>query len=194
MGRQSLIHYPRAGGAAHLACSPSRNAGLSHFSASSWIRLLIGTFLIQDLSSYIIARTLGVVDAVKASTNDKPAVPMTGISPPSILIEDMSALTSDLTDSHESIITPSDSITSTDEELGGLAAFASLDVSMFSNEKLSGVGVFSPASSRPSSPVLSRRKLRESKSPKAEMNMLPEIEGLSVRKRVRYGGDENGGE
>jgi len=103
-------------------------------------------------------------------------------------------LTPDLTDSHESIITPSDSITSTDEELGGLAAFASLDVSMFSNEKLSGVGVFSPASSRPSSPVLSRRKLKESKSPKAEMNMLPEIDGSSVRKRIRHGGDKNGGE
>jgi len=137
-----------------------------------------------DLSSYVIARTLGVVDAVKASTNDKPVGP---INPPSILIEDMSTLNPDLIDS-------TDSITSTDEEPGGLAAFASLDVSMFSNEKLSGVGVFSPASSRPSSPTLSRRKLKESMSPKAEMNILPEIEGLSVRKRFRHGGTENGGE
>jgi hypothetical protein len=143
-----------------------------------------------DLSSYVIARTLGVVDAVKASTNDKPVGP---INPPSILVEDMSTLNPGLIDStHGSIPTPSDSITSTDEEPGGLAALASLDVFMFSNEKLSGVGVFSPASSRPSSPTLSRRKLKESKSPKAEMNILPEIEGLSVRKRIRHGGTENG--
>lgn len=196
MGRQNLIYLSCPGGSAYFTCGHPLYAGSSHFNVTPSTLPLIDIIWIQDLSSYIIARTLGVVDAVKASTNDKPVFPVTRIKPPSILIEDMSTLTPDLTDSTHAAgipVSPSDSITSTDEEPGGLAAFASLDASMFSNDKLSGVGVFSPASSRPSSPTLSRRKLKESMSPRAELNVLPEVEELSLRKRVRHGRAENGG-
>src|SRR5882762_2080009 len=47
----------------------------------------------QDISSYIIARTLGVVDVAKASTTDKPVI--TRLTIPSIHIEDTSSSSPD---------------------------------------------------------------------------------------------------
>lgn len=140
----------------------------------------------QDITAYVIARTLGVVEVVKASTNDTP-IALKSVPPP-IIIEDTS-LTPNLTDSvisttDESTATPPDS--QHDDRLDGLGQLASLDASLFSNEKLSGVGVFSPATSRPPSPTLSRRKLRtESISIGAGKSILPEDEGLSIRRRPR---------
>ena len=59
-----------------------------------------------------------------------------------------------------------------------------LDASLFSNEKLSGVGVFSPITSRPASPTLSRRKLQPDLIGFG-MGKLSDDEGMSIRKRPR---------
>jgi hypothetical protein len=113
----------------------------------------------QDISSYAIARTLGVVDVVKASTSDK--VTATQVQAPTIRVE---ASTDSATDSDR-------------DSLGGstlLATPSSVDSLLVegpapqhpkeffateNNLKLSGVDVLSPAASRASSPVLTRKKL-----------------------------------
>ncbi|KAJ4001570.1 hypothetical protein F5050DRAFT_1331469 [Lentinula boryana] len=120
-----------------------------------------------DIASYTIARTLGVVDIVKASTSDKQTVHARR-EPPSIHIREPSLdqydaqLTEDNahnhfftlgSDSSHSIV-GTDSLT-TPSDVRLTAYFTSGD----HNLELSGVGVFSPATSRPPSPTISRRKL-----------------------------------
>jgi len=147
-----------------------------------------------DVSSYVVARTLGVVDVVKASTEapidhlsarsksrgggksrsrdpprllrDSPDIVVT--SPPRTPLTPRfraGASDTDEGDVHTPTGTPpsesemghSNMIVS-DEEADGLAELSGLDQSIFSNEQLAGVGVFSPAASRPASPTLSRFK------------------------------------
>jgi hypothetical protein len=177
---------------------------LWYYDSSSWVAKIASTIRVLafllilpvailgmlDISSYVIARTLGVVDVAKASTTDKPLMPRLTI--PSIHVEDTSSPSPCHTDSvvsvtDESIATSPDISDTADEESNGFAELSALDQSLFSNEKLSGVGVFSPATSRPPSPTLSRRKLirlGESKSLGGEMNVL-EDQGLSLRRRPR---------
>lgn len=129
-----------------------------------------------------------MVEVAKASTTDKPLVPRLTI--PSIRIEDTSPSSPGLSDTptDESSATPPDSGGVTDEESNGFAELSGFDDSLFSNERLSGVGVFSPASSRASSPILSRRRLfKESRSHGEELDVLPEDFRLSIRKRLRHG-------
>lgn len=176
---------------------------LWHYDSSSWvakisstIRVLAFLFILPlallgmlDISSYVIARTLGVVDVAKASTTDKPVIPRLTI--PAIHIEDTSS-SSGLTDS--AVSTADGSNAGTPPDLGDVTAvedepndLSGLDDSLFSNERLSGVGVFSPATSRPSSPTLSRRKpIKESKSLGRELNVLLQDQGLNVRRRPTY--------
>lgn len=107
----------------------------------------------QDIASYGIARTLGVIDDVKASTSDKSTVHLTNA--PSIHVEDVDRLrTSD--------------IGQRQPEPGMVAPhhpkeFFATDT----NLPLSGVDVLSPAASRPSSPTLARRMLQVERLPAA---------------------------
>ncbi|KAJ3989910.1 hypothetical protein F5890DRAFT_1483479 [Lentinula detonsa] len=116
--------------------------------------------ILLDIASYTIARTLGVVDIVKASTSDKQTVHARR-EPPSIHIREPSLDQYDThnhfftlgSDSSQSIVGTDSSTTPSDVRL--TAYFTSGD----HNLELSGVGVFSPATSRPPSPTISRRKL-----------------------------------
>ena len=101
--------------------------------------------MLQDVASYVIARTLGVIDSTKASTGGVVPVPVPvpeggpdarGAEPPT------SAADSDA--SSFSISTPSYFKDTVVEE---------------SDMKLSGAGAFSPFPSQPPSPTLSRRDL-----------------------------------
>ncbi|KAF8904451.1 hypothetical protein CPB84DRAFT_1814445 [Gymnopilus junonius] len=114
-----------------------------------------------DIASYGIARTLGVIDDVKASTSDKATIHTE--SPPSIQLNGAASppsdsdINSDSNDTHKKLnvytgtSTPSSS-TSTDSPSEPPVFYAG-------EGKLSGVGVFSPAASLPPSPTISRRHL-----------------------------------
>ncbi|PPQ89704.1 hypothetical protein CVT25_014105 [Psilocybe cyanescens] len=120
-----------------------------------------------DIASYGIARTLGVVDDVKASTSDKSTV---HLQTPSIMLNGAISPASDsaFSDSdsgidhnlHNRIRSPlSDSASEASDSVSSLppAVFYAGESSL----KLSGVGVFSPAASLPPSPTLSRRNLSD---------------------------------
>ncbi|KAH9485113.1 hypothetical protein JR316_0002020 [Psilocybe cubensis] len=120
-----------------------------------------------DIASYGIARTLGVVDDVKASTSDKATV---HLQTPSIMLNGAISPASDsaFSDSdsgvdhnlHNKMRSPlSDSISEANDGLSSQppAVFYAGESSL----KLSGVGVFSPAASLPPSPTLSRRDLTD---------------------------------
>jgi len=118
-----------------------------------------------DIASYGIARTLGVIDDVKASTSDKATVHDT-MTPPGII-----------TPESESPFSDSDRDSLTDHSVHNRMMRRALSDSspgdfpqpsvFYAGEdnKLSGVGVFSPASSHPPSPVLSRLHLPQDESP-----------------------------
>ena len=106
----------------------------------------------QDIASYGIARTLGVVDAVKASTSDKATVhhPTATLRAPAIHI---SASDSDAASSEYESDRPAPPATA------GSSGPSLFYVGEGSGLALSGVGVFSPAASQPPSPTLSRQSL-----------------------------------
>lgn len=140
----------------------------------------------QDIASYAIARTLGVIDDVKASTSDKATVRI----PPSILIGGSSSPNS------ESTLSDSDSLTdhslrnrlrsplscSISEANGGSRASQHVFYADDSenNLKLSGVGVFSPAASQPPSPIISRQQLNV----EVKDLLKEEDEGVHIHRRV----------
>lgn len=106
----------------------------------------------------MIARTLGIVDDVKASTSDQPAVTAEGM--PSILVED--------TSSEESFPAEQDNYTSsvhrqynTDMRSAGVQEEMKLQAYFTGEEdlQLSSVGILSPSPSQPSSPVLLHENL-----------------------------------
>jgi len=137
-----------------------------------------------DVTSYIIARTLGVIDDTKASTtysdpnvpptppnpNIKPTAPSAGKasggrdkrrSNPSILVQSESETTSvDEGSLSGGLSTPSSSIHQLhggrDRNQHNFFPNGPMDEG---NLKLSGVDMFSPAPSQPPSPTLSRRDL-----------------------------------
>ncbi|KAJ7772563.1 hypothetical protein DFH07DRAFT_993187 [Mycena maculata] len=129
-----------------------------------------------DIASYGIARTLGVIDDVKASTSDKntihnqtPLIHVSGSpSPNSVSLA---------TDS-ETLLGHADSSTDTLPPLS--TPSGSHPRTYFTSEehslKLSGVGVFSPAVSRPPSPAITRRNFIEEKISDVD-------EGITIRKR-----------
>ncbi|KAG1836323.1 hypothetical protein DFJ58DRAFT_735058 [Suillus subalutaceus] len=112
-----------------------------------------------DITSYVIARTLGIVDDVKASTSDQPVVTPEGT--PSILVED--------TSSEESFPAEQDSYISsvhrqynTDMRSAGVQEEETKLHAYFTGEEdlqLSSVDVLSPSPSQPSSPVLPHENL-----------------------------------
>jgi len=164
-----------------------------------------------DVSSYVVARTLGVVEVSKASTNapidipvpsksrgksrsrdpprrEAPAIVVS--SPPLTPKASAFATTSDTDEAPTPNSTPPSEaehhsgtdIVVSEEEADGLAELAQMDDSIFSNEKLSGVGVFSPATSRPPSPILSRGK----PLPLNGNGNMSEEEVAGVRRRRKY--------
>ncbi|KAJ4483248.1 hypothetical protein J3R30DRAFT_3655623 [Lentinula aciculospora] len=131
--------------------------------------ILILILLLIDITSYTIARTLGVVDIVKASTSDKQTVHARR-EPPSIHIREA--------DSSPSIAVRDSLSTLSDVRI--TEYFTSGD----HNLELSGVGVFSPATSRPPSPTISRRKLEPEFQDKTSQHDF-EIDDGSVHFRRR---------
>lgn len=100
------------------------------------ISLPIAVLALLDISSYLIARTLGVIDDVKASTSD------------SIVVSSV--------DPSISVLQTETSINNTENENDSARLGVSLPRAFYASEdnnlKLSGVGVFSPADSRSPSP------------------------------------------
>ncbi|KAG6812034.1 hypothetical protein H0H92_004696 [Tricholoma furcatifolium] len=149
---------------------------LWHYQPNSWVAriayicrvlaILISLPIIilglLDISSYGIARTLGVIDDVKASTSDSSTVHGT-IDAPSIRASSSSEspTPSPYTDfEHESTNASDPSRQKRGSPLHYLGA--SQPLAFYASDegdnlKLSGVGVFSPAASRPPSPVLTRK-------------------------------------
>ncbi|KAJ7268731.1 hypothetical protein B0H12DRAFT_1045252 [Mycena haematopus] len=130
-----------------------------------------------DLASYGIARSLGVIDDVKASTSDKETIhnkiPLVRVQRASATPSSDSLSTSLLasTDS-ETLLDPDEclrqaSIKSSNSDILPRLEISTTPVShpdvYFSHEenslRLSGVGVFSPAASRPPSPTITRKHL-----------------------------------
>ena len=140
----------------------------------------------QDIASYAIARTLGVIDDVKASTSDKATVHF----PPSILIGGSSSPNSESTLSDSDSLTDhslrnrlrsplSDSISEANDGSPPSQHVFYADDSE-NNLKLSGVGVFSPAASQPPSPIISRQQLNV----EVKDLLKEEDEGVHLRRRV----------
>ncbi|KAI0775668.1 hypothetical protein BD413DRAFT_652145 [Trametes elegans] len=130
-----------------------------------------------DVASYVIARTLGVIDATKASTSGGPDAPDgTAASQPTIVIQDDSSFSSSA--SLSPTLSPASASapfgpgghsagTAADGRHGGLGQDSHPPASYFptpdpaeeeGNLRLAGVGTFSPAPSQPGSPTLQRRE------------------------------------
>ncbi|KDR75185.1 hypothetical protein GALMADRAFT_279957 [Galerina marginata CBS 339.88] len=118
--------------------------------------IVILGLLDQDIASYGIARTLGVIDDVKASTSDKATV---HAQPPSI------QLNGTISPSSDSAFSDSDRDSLIDHTMHNKMrsplsdSTSSLPPVFYAEDKLSGVGLFSPAASQPPSPTSSRRHL-----------------------------------
>ncbi|EIN11747.1 hypothetical protein PUNSTDRAFT_131902 [Punctularia strigosozonata HHB-11173 SS5] len=116
--------------------------------------VLIAPFAILtmlDVTSYVIARTLGVIETTKASTSDKAEMHETSV--PTLLVSDESNNSTAL----DTGTPPASRPGSTDHD--GHNATDPNTLFFNSGEKLSGVGVFSPAASRPASPTVERKRL-----------------------------------
>jgi hypothetical protein len=136
----------------------------------------------QDISSYGIARTLGVIDDVKASTSDIATVhqnittsSIVRIQEPGTPLSDSSHPYSDQSDTEHTRHIQSQ------RQLSHLGVsqpstfFASED----HNLKLSGVGVFSPATSRAPSPTISRKNLL------SDSRGSTQEDGLHLKQRIK---------
>lgn len=124
------------------------------------------------MTSYIIARTLGIIDDTKASTSDRRSlhpVAVVGepdVKPPTIIIQSASVTGSMPTGPSF----PADAVGQPLDEVTGRLRLeidnshshhpqSSSSSSLYEgNPALAGVGVFSPAASTPPSPTIERRK------------------------------------
>ncbi|KAK7472726.1 hypothetical protein VKT23_000836 [Stygiomarasmius scandens] len=146
-----------------------------------------------DISSYVIARTLGVVDDVRASTSDRQTVHTTTDSTPIIRIQEPSIHIESISSESSSPASESRSnpklfmFDSSQSSLNVTTPDGSSPLEYFTSEennlKLSGVGVFSPASSQPPSPTISRRSL--ALDGRFAMTELDENEGVHIRRRAK---------
>ncbi|KAG1832511.1 hypothetical protein EV424DRAFT_32131 [Suillus variegatus] len=111
-----------------------------------------------DITSYVIARTLGIVDDVKASTSDLPVVTAEGT--PSVLVEDTSSEES-FPAEQGSCISSVHRQHNTDMKSTGVQEEMKLQAYFTGEEdlRLSSVGVLSPSPSQPPSPVLPHENL-----------------------------------
>ncbi|KAI3618621.1 hypothetical protein WG66_016553 [Moniliophthora roreri] len=120
-----------------------------------------------DVSSYVIARTLGIVDDVKASTSDKQTVhavrelPIIQIDSPKSPTFDNAIPPPKLEDVHNPYFDFGSSQSSLNaEERNADGSPPEYFTSEENNLKLSGFGVFSPATSQPPSPTITRRQMQ----------------------------------
>ncbi|KAJ7091191.1 hypothetical protein C8R44DRAFT_891591 [Mycena epipterygia] len=139
--------------------------------------ILVLTLL--DIASYGIARTLGVIDDVKASTSDKETIHN---KIPLVQIYEAGTPSSATESDQDTLLDRSQSNFGSSATLPPLSIFTpSHPRAYFTSEenslKLSGVGVFSPAASRPPSPTITRRNLVEEKLSDVD-------EGITFRKRA----------
>ncbi|KAF8839484.1 hypothetical protein BDN67DRAFT_1070020 [Paxillus ammoniavirescens] len=157
-----------------------------------------------DVTSYVIARTLGIVDVVKASTSDNANETTQLISQPvpSTLTQDTS-----LARSSEDLAPEERQQTQSAACHTGHYAAARLEESPASDDsirpqaffvgdedlQLSGVGVFSPAASSPPSPILPRVNLHTfgSGGVAVRAGEINEDEGIVLRRRQQEGGSGN---
>jgi len=136
-----------------------------------------------DISSYGIARTLGVIDDVNASTSDITPVHRT----PSILVHKAITPQTTASSNHEAEYLaehtihnlPHSEAESTVPNYLGISQPQPFYASEENNLKLSGVGVFSPAASRPPSPT-NRRDLPGGRNFGKGLD-----EGSQLRQRVK---------
>ncbi|KXN91021.1 hypothetical protein AN958_03088 [Leucoagaricus sp. SymC.cos] len=113
---------------------------------------------VLDIVSYGIARTLGVVDDVKASTSDKTTETSEETEIPVIQINGESTPTSESADSDRE---PTESFLQGRRRAVSGLLVASQPKTFYASDSdglgLAGADVFSPAASEPSSPTISRR-------------------------------------
>ncbi|CDO75348.1 hypothetical protein BN946_scf184966.g16 [Trametes cinnabarina] len=139
---------------------------LVYYKPGSWVDSAASTFRVLafmtilpfilltllDVASYVIARTLGIVDATKASTSGElETSEQLHAHNPSIVVQDHSGPAENSaegqapSEGHPHTVPPSSYFRNPTEEEGNL--------------QLSGVGTFSPAPSQPGSPTVQRREL-----------------------------------
>ncbi|KIJ19169.1 hypothetical protein PAXINDRAFT_97195 [Paxillus involutus ATCC 200175] len=161
-----------------------------------------------DVTSYVIARTLGIVDVVKASTSDNVNETTQLISQPvpSTLTQGTSLARS----SEDLDLAPSEHQQTQTQSAAchkGHDAAAHLEESPVSGDsirpqaffvgdedlQLSGVGVFSPAASSPPSPILPRVNLHTfgSGGVGVRAGEINEDEGIVLRRRQQEGRSRN---
>lgn len=130
-------------------------ARIANFCRFLSILLCLPTLLLGlvDVSAYVIARTLGVIDDVKASTSDK----VTQVQRPIIRVQH-----DDGDDSGESVQGVYEApVFHDDDHLAAPEQPKEFFAEDNYNLKLSGVDIVSPAATRPSSPVIARKSLIE---------------------------------
>ena len=120
----------------------------------------------QDVTSYIIARTLGVIDDTKASTSDRGSLHNVAVAegtntePPTIIVQSASIAGS----MPASPSVPMDIARPSEKPQFGIDSShprhqsPSTSSLYEGNPALAGVGVFSPAASTPPSPTIERRR------------------------------------
>jgi len=125
---------------------------------------------VQDVTSYIIARTLGVIDDTKASTSDRESLHTAAVAketytePPSIIVQSASIAGSMPTTPSIPVDTGRPLDGRVEKLQFGIAGSHSQHQSSSTsslyegNPALAGVGVFSPAASTPPSPTIERRR------------------------------------
>ncbi|KAF8637972.1 hypothetical protein AX16_010604 [Volvariella volvacea WC 439] len=151
----------------------------------------------QDISSYGIARSLGVIDDVKASTSDKATIHHDKDTPSILIQESLTPNESIFPQTREGTLSGLDSSTghasrdvingSNDTDLLNVSQPDAYYASEDNNLKLSGVGVFSPAGSQPGSPTLSRRNLLGDRMLSVEALTPLQDDVLAVRRRPGAG-------
>lgn len=157
------------------------------------------------MTSYIIARTLGVIDDTKASTSDReslhivPVVGGTDAGPPAIIVQSASVVGS----------TPNSPSVPTDigQPLDGRREKLQFEIdhshshnqspsssSLYEgNPALAGVGVFSPAASTPPSPTIERRRfgsLSKGSSGITPLSRLDDEDGSNEKLTLDREGEE----
>ena len=172
LGGRDCICVPCACGLDQLAPCRSRVVGEFFFSLYPLITSLCCALhdfetRKKDISSYILARTLGVVDDVKASTSDKETAHEAKV-PPMIRVQDFDEDVS-FGELAQTFADPECSLGCTADNRSSdklLATSQTTQPTIFyaggddhSNLKLSGIEVFSPAGSQSPSPTISRQRL-----------------------------------
>lgn len=160
-------------------------------------------FALKDVTSYIIARTLGVIDDTKASTSDRKSlhpeavVQGTETKPPTIIVQSASVTggmptgPGFLTDTVDQRMDEVGETLQLEFDRSHRPQSSSSSLLYEGNPALAGVGVFSPAASMPSSPTIERKKFGSLSKSSTTMTPLsqPDDENESSEKAVTTDGE-----